>query len=457
MKINKLNIKGPMLALVTAMSLIGCGSSDDEVVLDLGDDSVEASDCFWVGPYTIDNDETNFAFPDTGAAYWHAGYTLPEGASLKLTGEFPHARYMSFNSYDTEASPSHSVSDNEIVANEGSINPFVQGASRNSEFRDYELSLLQGTALDTVPENTLYDAAETGESAMLLYRVYVPDEGKDSAGGVDLPQVELTLASGEVMNGDDACEVLDSDSEYVEIPVIPTQTYTYFRQGNPAQNNLIEEGDTQVVQWNAAYNTEYSLYCQFLNSCEENPEREVSYYANLDNQYVSAFIDNSIKPIVVIRGKIPEVPVTLDGADTFDESEAELRYWSICQNEFYSQKVTDCLYDEQITIQPDGEYLIVTSTLDNKPSNATSECGNEFLEWSKDGDGFALADGMENNENDGLLIVRNMLPTNNFEQSAQFTQTPGDEEEVMGEYLPTAQYFTKEEFEALGCDAYTSL
>ena len=76
--------------------LIGCGGDSSS---SKNSNLVETPSCFWVGPYSKENAETNFAFPDDGARYWHAGYDIPAGASLKLNGQFPHARYMGLNSY----------------------------------------------------------------------------------------------------------------------------------------------------------------------------------------------------------------------------------------------------------------------------------------------------------------------------------------------------------------------
>lgn len=444
-------VKATALAL-SALSLIGCGSEDESLA------GISNEDCFWVGPYIKENPESNIAYPDTGATYWHAGYTLPEGASLKLNGEFPYARYMSLNSYRADASPAYAMADNAIVSNQGSVNPFVQDASRTGEHREYELSIKQGTAPESIADNTLYDSVNAGEKSVLVYRVYVPNQGLDMKGGVALPKTELTLANGDVLTGAQACEALASDTDLLPIPKVPAATYAYLRStGNPAQNSLIEANDKQTVKWKAAYNAVYTNQCSFLGQCEANPERQVNWYANLDNQYVSAFLDNTIKPVVVIRGTLPEIPVTLNGVETYDERSAELRYWSICQNEYYSQKVEACLYDEQITIQPDGKYLIVTSKAADKPSNVGSECGIDYLPWSEAGDGFSIVDGQQDNVEDALILVRNMLPVNGFDQAVQNTATPGDESTVMGDYLPTAQYFTQAEFEALGCDAYSSL
>ncbi len=460
--IKTFGLKGALLTLVSATGLVGCGS-DHDTVSQVEDKVLESSDCFWVGPYSKEKVKTNIAYPDDGARYWHAGYDIPAGATLKLNGQFPHARYMSLNSYyggnlgdENYAAPVHSIADAAMEPNAGSINPFIDGANRNSEYRDYQVTLAAGNTPEIVPANTLYGNAQVDDNTVIIYRIYVSDADNDIQGGVALPEPELTLENGEVLTGNSACEALNVETDIVETPFIPDATYQFLRgSGNPAQNNLNEDGKT--VRWKAAYNPTYANQCNFLNSCQSNPARLMGYYANLDNQYAAAFIDREIKPIVVIRGKIPNVPATLNGDISFDDAQSQLRYWSICQNEYFSQKVTECLFDEQINIQPDGKYLIVTSLLEDKPSNATSDCGNGFIEWSKDGDGFAIREGKQNNSGDGLLLVRNMLPSAGFNQAVQNTAIPGDEANIMGEFLPTAEYFTKAEFEALGCDAYLSL
>jgi len=434
-----------------ALGLMACGGdSSSNGVADETETVPNPTDintCFWTGPYIKEIPARNFAYPDTGAAYWSAQYTLPEGATLKLKGDFPYARYISFNSYRSDGTPAHAISDNAIVPNAGAINPFAGGAERQSEFRGYELEVAAGEAPESEAANTLYDYAEDGDST-LLYRVYVPDEGKDLAGGVKLPEVEVTLADGSTVSGEAACDAVESSSDNITVPRVPADVYAAASHNNPAKDPPV---------WRAAYNFAHSLACSFYGSCNTDPEREVSWFANLDNQYISTHLDRTIKPVVVIRGEMPATPKTLSGEEYFDISSSELRYWSICQNEYYSQKVQACLYDEQIAINPDGKYTIVTSLSEDRPSNATSDCGIGYLEWAEHGDGFSIIDGREDDLTKSLLIVRNMKPMNGFEQTIQNTETPGDESAVMGEYLPTAQYYTREEFEALGCDAYNSL
>lgn len=449
-----LNLKKISLtsAIIASISLLAaCGLDDNgNTTTIIPDDNVSegAESCFWAGPYVIDNPNSNIAYIDTGAAYWTAKYTLPEDSSLKLNGEFPFARYTSFNSYRSDSTPAFALRDQQIKASVGSTNPFIQGSQRNSDNRSYQIELASGEAPIIPLDNTVYDYTQPNSESTLWYRVYVPDKGNDVTGGVGLPTPELTLSSGEVLTGQAVCDTLKSDPKLLKSPLIPDETYAFLRQNNPARENPI---------WRAVYNIEAVLKCDFLGQCEGNPERKVGWFANLDNQYVGMYLDRAIKPVAVIRGKIPKVTSTLNGNEVFDESDSQVRYWSMCQNEYYSQKVTACLYDEQVTINPDGYFTIVTSLTSDRPNNANDECGIGYLPWSPEGDGFSIIPGRKNNETDALLLMRNMLPASDFDNAIQNTSVPGDEASVMGEFLPTVQYFTKVEFESLGCNAYASL
>jgi hypothetical protein len=355
---------------------------------------------------------------------------------------------MSFNSYRADSSPAFALRDQQIAANAGSINPFSQGAQRDSENRLFEINIATGEAPESPLANTLYDYTEDNGQTTLLYRVYVPNEGKSASGGTGLPQAELTLKNGEVLTGQAACDNVQSDQALVSIPFVPAATYAHLRKNNPAKETPI---------WRAAYNVQFNLKCAFLGQCTGEPVRQVGWFANLDNQYLATYLDRNIKPIGVIRGKIPMTPKTLAGNEVFDESQAQLRYWSMCQNEYYSQKVTACLYDEQVTINPDGYFTIVTSLDSDRPENATDNCGIGFLPWPVKGDGFSIIPDMLDHETDALLIMRNMLPAAGFASAIQNTAVPEDEASIMGEFMPSVQYFTKAEFESLGCDAYTAI
>lgn len=442
--------KSALLSATLSLALLSSACDDSES----GSDSelvnqepglVLPSSCFWVGPYNKDNPEMNFAFPDTGAAYWHAGYTIPQGATLKLHGQFPHARYISFNSYDQEGVPLSALKDKDIVPDSGASNPYLTGADRTATERSYTLTLSQEPEASNPEQNTLYGSGYQQNKSVIIYRVYVPDSGLTEQGGVELPSVELNMSDGRNLYGEAACAELEVDERKLRNIYIPAATYQLTRMSHDPAD--------YPTKWTAPYNVPFTIRCGFKNQCDGNPERKVAFFANLDNHYVAAFLNRQFGEVMVTRGKLPKVPKTQSGETTFDDSDAQLRYWSICQNEFYSQKVTDCIYDENIQLDDEGYYTVVTSKDGDRPVNATEGCGVGFLPWPKDGDGYGTTVGTEivNSYDDAILLVRNMTPADDFAEAVQNTQTPGDEYSVMGEYLPVTEYMSKAEFEALGC------
>src|SRR5919206_157507 len=47
----------------------------------------------------------NVAYPDQAAVYYSGAYAAVPGTRLRITGRYPHARYMSFNVYDNLQGP----------------------------------------------------------------------------------------------------------------------------------------------------------------------------------------------------------------------------------------------------------------------------------------------------------------------------------------------------------------
>src|SRR4051794_37781964 len=56
----------------------------------------------------------NVASPDDSAQYWSGHYQLTPGFRLKITGRFPHARYISFHVYDAAQRPLDHIADRDI-------------------------------------------------------------------------------------------------------------------------------------------------------------------------------------------------------------------------------------------------------------------------------------------------------------------------------------------------------
>lgn len=471
------------------------------------------SNCFWAGPYVKENPITNIAYPDRGAVYWSSRFSMPSGSRLELKGQYMYNRYMSFNSYDVGGTnpsykPVDAISDSELMPdNLGAVNPYrydLPQNERNSSDRDYTIEVLTGSPATDDPENTLRSNADFGEFATIVLRSYVADSGEGLTAGVPLPTPVVTLEDGQVIdNVEEVCEVLTADSSIINVPLIPPGTYDQMTAfGNPYKVDATEQDPAVLLK---AFTFAENINCLWFGACSDTPDEQPGFYANLDNQYVLGITTNARPTIVpeemigidsdpdtnttplgkvtvgftkdedlevaVFRGKLPETPSTYSGAIYAEPG--ELRYWSFCTNEYMSQKVTDCLYDEQVQVDEDGYYTIAISWAEDRPINANRACGFNWLPTSTRGDGYLdiLEQEVENGELDAseltalnqlnaprsnniyqnLVLVRNMLPSDGFENAIQSVSNYAETESVMGEYAVTYWYESKSDFESRGC------
>ncbi len=218
------------------------------------DPGVPIENCFW--QMTLGSDPYHNAFyPDQQSTYPTALFSLPEGSYLEMKGEFPHVRSMTFSAYfydpdsDTLVGGDQQIVDYQIEPDEGSINPFRDGADRTAENRSYTLKwvpknlpeLKQKFAkkfpdfterLKEVAEefpdvaeklaeyqftpNTLYLGEEEFPNIgyIVAMRIFVPDEGTTVFGGTELPEPTLYMPNENEegytsYTGDQICKLKD--------------------------------------------------------------------------------------------------------------------------------------------------------------------------------------------------------------------------------------------------------
>lgn len=401
-------------------------------------------ECLWVHTFTADDTEDNYAFPDSGAMYWSASFTVPVGARLDLVGRFAHARYQSLNAYDiADNAPVDALNDVSTKPDRGSRNPYVPGALRvGQRNRAYTVHVSTDQAPPTGRAgNTLYAGAPGQSSQLVLYRVYLPDRRGDITGGVGVPRPRLTMADGRVLTGDAACAALGASRSKPAVAMLPMSTYLSLRDqpGRPA--TFPAQADPQ---WLSYYNLQFGIGCTYFGLCTGTPARVNQQYANIDNKYVSAQVSRGFGPVLTLRGKLPDTPRTLRGQARM-AADVDMRYWSLCTNEsMATTRVEDCVYDEDVATDRAGWYTIVVSRPGDRPANATERCGVTWVEAPERGDGAGHLD-------DNLVLIRNMLPSPGFQHAVQSTRVPGDERTVMGDYLPTASYSSRAAFEGSGC------
>ena len=408
--------------------------------------------CFWTGPFTRDDPKTNVAFPGTEITYWGAKFVTPPGAELTLKGRFPHARYSSLNAYIENGESSGSLRDSAIEPDPGSINPSIPGRNRAAKNRSYTVTVL-GEAEPAEPApNTLYAEPVSGSYQDILYRVYIPDKGRDLAGGTGLPQPSLRLQDGTVLTGQPLCDAINSIHDYTN-QFLPLNVYNLFLQGKGPENAA-----TNPAERKPAFSRYYNLpnsYARYgtVNdqeiAWENNPDYEGTQYDNADARYMTGAFAFDFGDVFVLRGTLPTTPRTLNGEKKM--TSGQLVAWDMCIiQSLVTTKTWRCVFDEQLPLRTRGkkkrQYTIVISKREDRPKNATFRCGAWWMPPDPEGDGAGRP-------NVGQLLTRNVLPAANFRQSSWAVPSPfpADAISAMGQYYPRGSYTSKQAFERLGC------
>jgi hypothetical protein len=405
-------------------------------------------DCFWTrGPHSADP-YINLAYPDSSVFYWSAVFSIPKGSKLNIHGEFAHARYQSFISYDERGRPIESLTDYLIEPDKGSVNPYRNGAERNSGQRQYSIEILdqkpeQARAIGAVSHNTssnvLHAPAYGNGQQSIIYRIYLPDAGKWPTGGVSLPKFSVTTATGQTLSGEAGCQALKS-SQPLQVTLdavgIPPVEYRKLL-------NIPGKPDTWPAEIPAKWYIQLdrpSLIGIYTGEISENARRsEGGFFPNLDNQYVRTIVNRKHGKVFMVRGKMPSIPKTFHGDVSMGEG--ELRYWSLCSNQgFANTRVNDCLYDEEVPLDANGFYTVMVSRAEDRPRNAVKECGIAWLPMAEDGDGMF-------DEDVTVVQIRNMLAAADFKHSITNVDKQADLESIMGPYMPKTRYLQPNQVE----------
>jgi hypothetical protein len=144
--------------------------------------------CSW--PFEVTGQGiTNVATPDTNATYWVMPIDLRRWKAAVINGQYPDARFFNLSSYTANGSLIDTIFDEKIIPDFGSANPFAQSGP---EFGgNYTVTI---GAANAGSGNFL--STEGSPLAFIVYRIYLPDQGRDKTGGVGVPAVTLTDFSG---------------------------------------------------------------------------------------------------------------------------------------------------------------------------------------------------------------------------------------------------------------------
>ena len=252
----------------------------------------------------------NIAFPDDSAQYYSANYV--PGARVRITGRFPHARYMSFNVYDPALRPVDNLTDVNLKPDPGSTNPFRPGADREADHRSYTVFIQTGDPPAQRAPNTLYTGA-TNQAGLFIYRIYVPDRGTSDTGGVGLPTAQIEPPTSTETPAPSPC----TDFSRPSVTGVNELLANLSPPADPPVN-----GGTNPPTWRKFVNLLSSIAVNVLGS--PNPGGidldklggSGGFLSNRDNAYVSAPINRNWGPIVVARLRAPTFADTRGGVET---------------------------------------------------------------------------------------------------------------------------------------------
>jgi hypothetical protein len=379
----------------------------------------------------LDHTTTNVLALDTNAVYWSTHYVAVPGSRIRIEGEFPYARYISWNVYDAAGRPIDALSDVQLRPDPGSSNPFLPGADRFATPRTYTAWIEFGPRPANPAPNTLY----TGDSptGQVWYRVYVPDRGRDAKGGTPLPKVSL---HGAAPVGLDQCR--ETQAPYLPTPSgpalpDPTDDGNGYPGRNPPNWRLFENLCGSAIDILLDNEDGEAFHPDARGRCGDGP----GFFANRDIAYVFTGTSRGFGELLVLRGRAPSFANTRPGRRRMPSGK-QLRYFSICQYEPATQRVIDCAADDRVPVRRDGRFKVVVSTPEQRPRNARRRCGVGWIAWGS--------------QPQGLLIYRHMLAAPGFAQAIQNVPAPGRERAVMRGYYPSGRYLEdKAAFERRGC------
>ena len=316
-------------------------------------------------------------YPDHFAFYWE--YTFDAVANpeigLIIEGEFPNARFLSYNVYDDDEQTSfctqnYSLMDVEIEPDYGYINTFREETTATHQ--KYTVYVLPTDAPESIvagKENICWFDADV-EKVCTMLRYYIPVGGVNA--GVDMPSIKaIDLTTGNEVNAPE--RVLSGIRGEMELPsaaFTPSPTALFFR-----------------APFSYAYPNGPSEYCYSRNVLETDE-------------------------VIVFNFKAPSYPSRVSEFET-----ADMRYWSVCvgNEETYTPLA---ISDYQTKIDANGfaNYILADKNSADyaEVKRIAEEKGYNILEW----DGEAWRKGV-------MILYRNMVFDEDYAHSMRLLDPVG--------------------------------
>jgi len=361
-----LNLKNACLSLMVGgmvFSFASCSSDDD----DKNANKIQGKD-MWGEVLRGDNMQLQF-FPDHFAYYWE--YTFDAAANpdlgLVIEGEFPDARFLSYNVYDDDEQTSYcdkgfSVMDIDIKPDAGYENTFVTASGKqHQKYTVYVLPTDASASVTAGKDNIIWFDSDVKKVCTIL-RYYIPQP--DIKGGVEMPVVKaINVLTGEY--ADAPARVLSGLRGEMSIPggaFNASANVNFFR-----------------APFAYAYPNGPAEYCYTRNALDVND-------------------------VILFNFKAPSYPKT-----PADFGNVDMRYWSVCvgNSETYTP-LAICDYQTKIDANGFANYILVDKNYTDyaKVKKLADDNGYNILEW----DGNTWGKGV-------MVLYRNMVFADDYAYS----------------------------------------
>lgn len=457
----------PNLALLIASVLLLAAGAGPAAATpgrpDKGDE-LDVTRCAW--PIHTDGRESGFGFNDRNGAYSGVMmFTDLPGGHWRFSGEYPTARWMSFESYDRIIGSQGSVSGANIDPDQpGTSSPFLPGRTgpRGSTYK-VDLVNAPPEQRDLSVHNQFYGAWKNDPVfgkylhsgiQSVLYRVYAAPDEITSLGGVPRPTMTWVVddpATNQFVNSDQACASLEEAHQaYAPWPHIVTALESI---NDSILKPYVVPWAKQFLQF-VAPDPGSPPYVNAARPSTNGYGAPEALWFNSKTPYVLIAPNPLVGPLLVVRFKTPTFP-RIEAGESATGNE-QTTFWDWCSTQFLTplNYTLACHRDAQYTIDDDGYATLVISTDNERPIVD----GQPYKDW------LPMAGNL------GLTVMRQLDPNPaTFPQSPLFLpQTtvsgvdlpldmfpgPVAEKQIrnhMGEYFPQMKYCTKAEFEYNRC------
>lgn len=420
--------------------------------------ALDVTKCAWT--FEADGRTTGLGFIDTNVGYRDTPmFTGLPGGHWQFRGQYPKARWISFESYDRFLASQNAISGPSIdPANPLLRNPYRVGGTAKPGDR-YTVDMYDRPPSKRVPDvhnvlyggyrmNPMYGGLMHEETQSVIYRVYDAARSVDTWGGVPDPRMYWIVddpATNPFPTAATACASLRlANAEYQPWP-------TTMDSLNAIDRPLLKPfvlPVAQQLQVGAPSTNDQPQYAVFRPNSNGYQNAGINSKAS----YFGLSTNRPQGPLLVIHFKAPTFwhqggrPIT---------GKEQLAYWSWCSVQYLTplNYTVGCLRDNQFQIDPAGYVTMVVST----PADRPVINGRPFHNW-------VIMAG-----NGGLTVMRfNDANRGTFPQSPYYmpqinvgVDLPADllfsasyDAQIkahMGQYFPRMKYCTVAQFKQDHC------